>query len=529
MSQQGNELRDQLSIETPELVSIEFPVAGVGSRALALFFDYLLQSAAIVVLFLLIIFFMPARGHSSGGGSQDGSQKWAIALVILTVFGLQWGYFTLFEAFWNGQTPGKRMARLRVIQETGRPVGFFESLGRNFVRVIDFLPAGYLVGAICIFATTAPTAAGRPGCGHAGGTRAEDRCPAMARQCRQNYYCGCTGSPGGAAIHAIPRSIACRRGCPPQRRRFGAHRELSGTASRFTARYPGSLGGKAGDTDERETATADFDGYDSRDFSRRAGTRYAVCSFCGAAKSGMTGTPPLVERRPSVPGDSGFDFADQRAVAQLLCLGGRLRDRSLTFHEGHTVQNASAILPAPLSGAESVSGKVLLVLAGTLFLAASSWLSVPTLPIPITMQTYAVIVVGAVFGARLGTAMVMAWLAEAAFGLPVLAHGTSGIAVFLGPTAGYLVSFPVAAAFVGWLADRNLDRSPVSSFLSMLGGNTINLALGVLWLSIAVGWRSAFVLGFLPFWIGGIAKAFLATATVLLVRRSRVRLPSDSQ
>ncbi len=193
------------------------------------------------------------------------------------------------------------------------------------------------------------------------------------------------------------------------------------------------------------------------------------------------------------------------------------------------MQNASVILPAPLNGAESVSGKVLLVLAGTLFLAASSWLSVPTLPIPITMQTYAVIVVGAVFGARLGTAMVMAWLAEAAFGLPVLAHGTSGIAVFLGPTAGYLVSFPVAAAFVGWLADRNLDRSPVSSFLSMLGGNTINLALGVLWLSIAVGWRSAFVLGFLPFWIGGIAKAFLATATVLLVRRSRVRLPSDSQ
>ncbi len=193
------------------------------------------------------------------------------------------------------------------------------------------------------------------------------------------------------------------------------------------------------------------------------------------------------------------------------------------------MQNASVILPAPLNGAESVPGKVLLVLAGTLFLAVSSWLSVPTLPIPITMQTYAVIVVGAVFGARLGTAMVMAWLAEAAFGLPVLAHGTSGIAVFLGPTAGYLVSFPVAAAFVGWIADRNLDRGPVSSFLSMLGGNTINLALGVLWLSIAVGWRSAFVLGFLPFWIGGIAKAFLATATVLLVRRSRVRLPIDAQ
>jgi biotin transport system substrate-specific component len=193
------------------------------------------------------------------------------------------------------------------------------------------------------------------------------------------------------------------------------------------------------------------------------------------------------------------------------------------------VQNVSAILPAPISGTGSVSGKLLRVLAGTLFLAASSWLSVPTIPIPITMQTYAVIVIGALFGARLGTATVMAWLAEAAFGLPVLAHGTSGVAVFLGPTAGYLFSFPVAAAFVGWLSDRKLDRRAVSSFLSMLGGNAINLALGVLWLSIALGWRNAFLVGFLPFWIGGIAKAFLATATVLLVRRSRVKLPIDPQ
>lgn len=190
---------------------------------------------------------------------------------------------------------------------------------------------------------------------------------------------------------------------------------------------------------------------------------------------------------------------------------------------------SAAIFPAPILSIESVSGKLLRVLAGTLFLTASSWISVPTQPIPITMQTYAVIVIGALFGARLGTATVMAWLIEAALGLPVLAHGAAGAAVFLGPTAGYLFSFPVAAAFVGWLSDRKLDRGAVSSFLSMLGGNAINLALGVLWLSIAIGWRRAFIVGFLPFWIGGIAKAFLATASVLLFRRSRSRLSNESQ
>lgn len=191
------------------------------------------------------------------------------------------------------------------------------------------------------------------------------------------------------------------------------------------------------------------------------------------------------------------------------------------------MQNATAIFPPRILSIESLSGKLFRVLAGTLFLAASSWISVPTFPVPITMQTYAVLVIGALFGARLGAATVVAWLMEAAFGLPVLAHGAAGVGVFFGPTAGYLFSFPVAAAFVGWLSDRRLDRGVVSSFLSMLGGNAINLALGVLWLAVAVGWRSALVVGFLPFWIGGIVKALLATASVMAFRNSRGRLSNE--
>ena len=66
---------------------------------------------------------------------------------------LNWGYFTLFEAFWNGRTPGKRVARIRVIQRSGRPIGIFESMARNFVRYVDQIPFFYAVGVITMFAT----------------------------------------------------------------------------------------------------------------------------------------------------------------------------------------------------------------------------------------------------------------------------------------------------------------------------------------------------------------------------------------
>lgn len=190
------------------------------------------------------------------------------------------------------------------------------------------------------------------------------------------------------------------------------------------------------------------------------------------------------------------------------------------------MQSTATILPASIRSTDLLGGKVLRIALGTVFLAASSWVSVPTLPIPITMQTYAVIVIGALFGARLGVITVMAWLAEAAIGMPVLAHGAGGLAVFLDPSVGYLASFPVAAGLVGWVSDRKLDQNIVSSFISMLMGNAVNLALGVLWLSAIVGWHRAVVVGFLPFWIGGFVKAFLATATVWCVRNGRSKLSS---
>jgi uncharacterized RDD family membrane protein YckC len=149
--------RDQLSIRTPELVAIEFPLAGIGSRFVALFIDYLIQGAAAFILVLIFVLFVSATAgsrpvHSSIAGSPN-SGKWAIAIAIAIPFLFQWGYFTLFEAFWRGQTPGKRIMRIRVIQQTGRPVGVFESLGRNLTRIIDMLPTFYIIGVIVMFLT----------------------------------------------------------------------------------------------------------------------------------------------------------------------------------------------------------------------------------------------------------------------------------------------------------------------------------------------------------------------------------------
>ncbi|HXR38687.1 MAG TPA: RDD family protein [Terracidiphilus sp.] len=139
---------DQLSIDTPELVAIEMPLAGIGSRFIALLVDYLIWSAGVFLLFLVVIFLLPAM-HTFN----RISAQWAEAIVIFIFFLLNWGYFTLFEAFWNGRTPGKRVAKIRVIQRSGRSIGLLESMARNLVRYVDQLPFFYGVGVIAMFVT----------------------------------------------------------------------------------------------------------------------------------------------------------------------------------------------------------------------------------------------------------------------------------------------------------------------------------------------------------------------------------------
>ena len=120
----------------------------------------------------------------------------------------------------------------------------------------------------------------------------------------------------------------------------------------------------------------------------------------------------------------------------------------------------SGFVPLKLAN-RSLALKALAVLIGTAFLAVSSWIEVPMYPVPVTMQTFAVTMVGALYGWRLGGLTVIAWLAEAMIGFPVLAGGAGGLMHFAGPTAGYLLAFPVVAAFVGLLAERGLTRQSI--------------------------------------------------------------------
>lgn len=125
------------------------PLAGIGSRFVALLVDYIIWTAGAVVLFVAGTIILPGIEAFSRLSAQ-----WAEALVIFIGFLINWGYFTLFEAFWNGRTPGKRVARIRVIQRSGRAIGLFESMARNLLRYVDQIPFPlHVVGVISMFVT----------------------------------------------------------------------------------------------------------------------------------------------------------------------------------------------------------------------------------------------------------------------------------------------------------------------------------------------------------------------------------------
>jgi uncharacterized RDD family membrane protein YckC len=135
---------DKLTIETPEQTLLEFPLAGIGSRFLAIALDTLLQFAAYILLGLI------AALLSTEGFLPTLGRQWGVAIVIFLAFVVQFGYYTTFEALWNGQTPGKRWTHLRVIQDSGRPISAYDAILRNLLRIVDSLPTLYGVGIVTI-------------------------------------------------------------------------------------------------------------------------------------------------------------------------------------------------------------------------------------------------------------------------------------------------------------------------------------------------------------------------------------------
>jgi uncharacterized RDD family membrane protein YckC len=142
---------DQLNIETPEQVDLRFPIAGVGSRMIAVFLDMLIQIAVYLLLGLAAYITSSFDNiDNTMSHASNTMQKWLVAGFVLLNFILLVSYYIVLEAYWNGQTPGKRVMKLRVLKDSGRSITFFESLTRNLVRFVDYLPSFYVFGLICM-------------------------------------------------------------------------------------------------------------------------------------------------------------------------------------------------------------------------------------------------------------------------------------------------------------------------------------------------------------------------------------------
>jgi biotin transport system substrate-specific component len=166
-----------------------------------------------------------------------------------------------------------------------------------------------------------------------------------------------------------------------------------------------------------------------------------------------------------------------------------------------------------------------LALAGVVLLTVSAKLKVPFYPVPMTMQTFAVLVIGVAYGWRLGGATVLLYLALGAFGLPVFAGTPAqgiGLSYMLGPTGGYLLGFLAAAALTGMLAERGWDRNAGWLFAAMLIGHGVILALGAAWLAQRIGVARAWTVGVAPFHLATLLKSALGVVMI----RSAWRLHS---
>lgn len=137
---------------TPEQVEMEFDLAGPGSRFCALAIDYMLIFLLIFALILAAIIAGMSVDVVLDGRPDRVLGRWALAIIIVFIFIITFGYFIFFETVMSGQTPGKRKMQLRVLREDGTPITFMDSLIRNLIRIVDFLPGMYLVGGLmCLF------------------------------------------------------------------------------------------------------------------------------------------------------------------------------------------------------------------------------------------------------------------------------------------------------------------------------------------------------------------------------------------
>ena len=141
---QKQKVDTRVIVETPEGADFQFVIAGAGTRAVAWLIDRLIQAGILALVSILALFLLPF-GEAGAGLGFGG--------ILIISFVLDWFYFSLFEAYWNGQTPGKRSQGLRVVRTNGTPIDPANAIGRNFLRAADMLPFFYTVGMISMLMT----------------------------------------------------------------------------------------------------------------------------------------------------------------------------------------------------------------------------------------------------------------------------------------------------------------------------------------------------------------------------------------
>lgn len=156
--QNNDFLSEEYTIDTPENVTFGYEVVGIGSRFVAAVIDTLILSAGLIVIGIVISIILAMIDDANANleslfttQESDWVTGLIVAIAILINFSVLWGYFIFFELLWNGQSPGKRVAKIRVVRTDGNPVGFLQSAVRNLVRLVDFLPTAYGFGLITMF------------------------------------------------------------------------------------------------------------------------------------------------------------------------------------------------------------------------------------------------------------------------------------------------------------------------------------------------------------------------------------------
>lgn len=177
--------------------------------------------------------------------------------------------------------------------------------------------------------------------------------------------------------------------------------------------------------------------------------------------------------------------------------------------------------------ARGLAVDIVLIAAGAALTALAAQLSVPIWPVPVTGQTLAVLLVGSALGAARGALSMALYAVLGIVGLPVFSDASSGWSVIAGPTGGYIVGFIAAAALTGWLAQAQWDRKVLRAFLAFVAGTLVTFAIGLPWLSIALGslglpndLAATLDSGLYPFIVGGVVKAALGAGIMALAWRS---------